>query len=54
MSEESDRETLEEDYPTNEHVEVAAYYKWQSRGCPHGDSLSDWLSAHKEIMQAGR
>ena len=54
MSEESDRELLEEDYPTSEHVQVAAYFKWQHRGSPHGDSLSDWVIAHKEITQAGR
>lgn len=54
MSEESDRELQEKDYATNDHVAVAAYYKWLHRGCPHGDSLSDWVNAHKELMQAGR
>ncbi len=54
MSEESDKELLEEDFPTSEHVAVAAYFKWQHRGCPEGDSLSDWTSAQKEITQAGR
>jgi hypothetical protein len=54
MSEESDKELLEEDFPTSEHVHVAAYYKWQHRGCGHGESLSDWVEAHKEITQAGR
>lgn len=39
---------------TNEHVETAAYYKWQNRGCPHNDSLSDWVNAHKELKQASR
>ncbi|HEY5038786.1 MAG TPA: DUF2934 domain-containing protein [bacterium] len=54
MSEESDRELLEEDFVTNEHVELAAYYKWQHRGSPHGDALADWVNAHKELIQAGR
>jgi hypothetical protein len=54
MSEESDKELLEEDYATSEHIHVAAYFKWQHRGCGHGESLNDWVSAHKEIVQAGR
>ena len=54
MSEEKDREIAEEDLVTREHVEVAAYYKWQNRGCPHDDSLTDWVEAHKELIQAGR
>ena len=54
MSEEKDRGIAEEDLVTPEHVELAAYYKWQSRGCPLNDSLTDWVEAHKELIQAGR
>ena len=54
MSEESDKEIPEESVVTDKHVEVAAYYKWQFRGCPHGDSLTDWVNAHKELKQAAR
>ena len=54
MSEESDKELPEENYATEEHEEVAAYYRWLNRGCPANDSLTDWTEAHKEIVQAGR
>jgi hypothetical protein len=54
MSEERDREIPEESFVTVEHVEVAAYYKWISRGCPSGDPLTDWVDAHKELIQAAR
>lgn len=36
-------ETTSKDY-----LEVAAYYRWQARGCPWGDPLTDWLEAEKE------
>ena len=54
MSEESDKEIPEESFVTPEHVEVAAYYKWRYRGCPHNDSLTDWVEAHKELIQGAR
>ena len=54
MTEELDREVLEEDYETDERVAVAAYYKWLGRGCPLNDSLTDWVSAHKEYIQGAR
>jgi hypothetical protein len=54
MSEERDREIPEENFVTNEHVELAAYFKWQHRGCPTNDSLTDWVDAHKELIQAAR
>jgi hypothetical protein len=54
MSEESDKEIPEESVVTNEHIQTAAYYKWQNRGCPHGDSLADWVDAHKELIQGAR
>lgn len=54
MSEESDKEVEECDYITSEHIHIAAYYRWQNRGCPHNDSLTDWVGANKQIVQAGR
>jgi hypothetical protein len=54
MSEESDREIPEVSFVTNEHVEVAAYFKWRNRGCPEDDSLKDWVDAQKEAIQAAR
>ncbi len=54
MSEESEKEVEECDYITSEHIHIAAYFNWQNRGCPHGDPLFDWDSAHKQIVQAGR
>ncbi len=54
MSEESDKEIPEESFVTMEHLKVAAYYKWIYRGCPHNDSLTDWVDAHKELIQAAR
>ncbi len=54
MSEERDKEIPEESFVTNEHVELAAYYKWENRGCPLDDSLTDWVDAHKELKQAAR
>lgn len=54
MSEERDKEIPEESVVTMQHVEVAAYYKWQYRGCPANDALTDWVDAHKELIQAAR
>lgn len=54
MSEERDREIPQESFVTSEHVEMAAYYKWLHRGCPSGDALTDWVDAHKELIQASR
>ena len=54
MSEERDKEIPEESFVTMDHVEVAAYYKWLSRGRPSGDPLTDWVNAHKELIQAAR
>ncbi len=28
-------------------LEVAAYYNWLNRGCPNGDSLTDWVEVEK-------
>ena len=54
MSEETDKEIPLESFVTQEHVEKAAYYKWQFRGCPHGSPLVDWIEAHKELIQGAR
>jgi hypothetical protein len=54
MSEERDKEIPDKFFFTLEHLEVAAYYKWQYRGCPSHDSLKDWVDAHKELIEADR
>ncbi|HET9869111.1 MAG TPA: DUF2934 domain-containing protein [bacterium] len=54
MTEESDREVLEESYVTRERLELAAYYRWRGRGCPMDDPLTDWVGAHKEMIQGAR
>ena len=54
MSEESDREIPGESFVTNEHIQLAAYFKWKFRVCPPNDSLTDWVEAHKELIQAAR
>ena len=54
MSEESDKEIPVESYVTQQHVEEAAYYKWLYRGSPSNDPLTDWVEAHKELIQAAR
>jgi hypothetical protein len=38
------------DIPT-EFIEKAAYFNWERRGRPHGDSWYDWLEAEKEIKE---
>ena len=32
-------------------VEVAAYYNWINRGCPHGDDQKDWFEAQKNTKK---
>jgi hypothetical protein len=34
---------------TQEELEMAAYYKWLERGCPHGDPMADWIEAEKHL-----
>jgi len=35
--------------PSHEQIAERAYYIWQSRGCPWGQSLEDWLEAEKQL-----
>jgi hypothetical protein len=46
--------TSQEIFSINEQMEVAAYYKWQSRGCPANDSLTDWVEACEELAPESR
>ena len=32
-----------------EAIAERAYYIWQSKGCPWGQSLEDWLEAEKQL-----
>lgn len=34
---------------SQEELERAAYFHWLNRGCPSGDSLSDWFEVEKEF-----
>jgi hypothetical protein len=34
---------------TNEDIAVRAYYIWQSKGCPWGQPLENWLEAEKQV-----
>ena len=34
---------------SQEELERAAYFHWLNRGCPSGDSLSDWIEVEKEF-----
>ena len=52
MTEEQDREVPVEDFVTDERIAQTAYYKWLQRGCPPNDALTDWVEAHKELVQA--
>ena len=33
----------------HESIAERAYYIWQSKGCPWGQSLEDWLEAEKQL-----
>lgn len=35
--------------PSYEQIAERAYYIWQARGCPWGQSLEDWLEAEKQL-----
>jgi hypothetical protein len=35
--------------PTYEQIAERAYYIWQSKGCPWGRSLEDWLEAENQL-----
>lgn len=32
-----------------ERIAVAAYYRWERRGCTPGCELDDWLAAEQEV-----
>jgi|GEM_PF-2432483 len=34
--------------PGHEETRVQAYYRWQKRGSPEGDSLTDWLASEEQ------
>jgi hypothetical protein len=36
-------------YP-QEDIARLAYFYWQQRGCPEGDSMKDWLRAENEVL----
>lgn len=38
---------------SREELEVAAYYHWLNRGCPHDDSLTDWVEVETELNHKG-
>lgn len=35
--------------PTYEQIAERAYYIWESRGCPWGQSLENWLEAERQL-----
>lgn len=37
--------------PTHEEIARLAYSYWESRGCPHGSSVEDWLRAERELRE---
>jgi len=43
-----------EEKPNRENLEVAAYYHWLNRGCPHGDSLTDWVEVEIQVMKGSK
>ncbi|MBX9771447.1 MAG: DUF2934 domain-containing protein [Candidatus Obscuribacterales bacterium] len=32
-------------------IQARAYSLWQQRGRPHGDELSDWFTAERELIK---
>ncbi len=34
---------------SQEQIAVSAYLRWESRGCPIGEDLQDWLAAEYEL-----
>jgi hypothetical protein len=34
---------------TAEDIAMAAYYRWEQRGRPHGDDMQDWLEAEQQF-----
>ncbi len=37
--------------PTEEEIRVAAYYIWQSEGCPNNSDFGDWLKAQENLCK---
>lgn len=35
--------------PTHDQIAERAYYIWQSKGCPWGQSLDNWLEAERQF-----
>jgi hypothetical protein len=35
--------------PAHEYVRVGAYFIWQSKGCPAGKDLENWLEAEAQF-----
>jgi hypothetical protein len=35
--------------PSPREIAELAYLRWLERGCPHGDSVEDWLAAEREL-----
>ncbi|HTA75985.1 MAG TPA: DUF2934 domain-containing protein [bacterium] len=35
-------------------LEIAAYYLWQSRGCPFNDPEADWLEAERQWLSRAK
>jgi len=36
---------------SKEELELAAYYRWLSRGCPLDDALTDWVEAETLLKE---
>ena len=37
-----------------DYLKTAAYYLWQSRGCPLNDPEADWLEAEKQWLSRAK
>lgn len=37
-----------------EQIELAAYFRWESRGKQHGHDIEDWLAAEGEFYGGGK
>lgn len=40
----------EELMPQHDEIAMVAYSYWQSRGCPDGHDVEDWLMAEQEVL----